>query len=168
MQATKLISTFLFLVCFKSSFAQDIKVIVKEYESKKNYDVEVGNEKIGDHSLYCRIGIYEATLGFSKKLNYRVGLGIEADYRVRLRSEAPRSSQVWLMNPTYSGYRVKLMLNLYDNEENNPMSVVGSYRYLKSGNIIYGHGPLAGTNASDNGEYSDKNHEIAIGIFLNK
>ena len=145
---TKLSTTFLFLALFNSSFSQIVKEIVNEQERNesktKNRERKPRKEKAGNNDSYFKIGIYEATLGYSRKLSPKIGLGIEGDYRPQLREEGRYRSGHTLLSLAYSGFRAKLLLNGYVFQNNGSLSLVASYRYLESGNMIYDPGKLQG------------------------
>ncbi|MDX2359239.1 MAG: hypothetical protein QNK23_00440 [Crocinitomicaceae bacterium] len=128
--------------------------------------VVFGQEDDQDNNFYARIGVYELSLGYERKVNSQIGVAVEVDYRPRFKNEAHVYLDWGSMNVTYQGFRIKPIVNYY-HKTSSFWSFFPSYRYLESGTMINDEGKFGGSNYSDYDEYSQKNHEIGINALFN-
>lgn len=170
MNTTKTFFTFLFLFTTFLSVAQndDVKRVVdgnQPIEKKKKRK----EAKSSDNIIYTRVGVYELSLGYSHRLNEDLKLGVEVDYRPRFKEEAYVRTNLWSMNMAFRGVRVKPILTYdFDVYGHFSMSLVSSYRFLKADKLISDPGKFSGSNYTDYGEYSQRNHEFGLSVYLNK
>ena len=119
------------------------------------------------NSVYTRFGIYELSVGYEKRLNDNIGLGVEADYRPSFTQSSSHNLQWFNGAMAISGARFRALINFYGNTDWDHYSIAPSVRFLNSNTLVHDPGSFSGSNSSYYAEYSQEGIEYGINFIYN-